>query len=321
MSDTKQRNASALNPAVPPSRGVALTVTFVACAVAVLGLAIAWAVIARDSVTAGIRTENRAQLERARTAFEVMRKRAQDGLRTQCRVLSEDPRLKATLATDGIDEVTVADILDDLGRLRRGGFLLVLTPEARVFAQTGADELRGLDLSTSSVVQSARTSNEAVVGSWVIGRSIMDLAAIPIRSDGALIAYLMVGQAVERDVLDAVAASTGVIVAVGVGADLTLASTDDPHHRALLATIATSARHPHGQLDGADGAYVTSFVELDQTQTRPYLVMARSLETSARSFARSYQLAWVPPVLVVLALLLSRMRSKQLARMPRTGGV
>src|SRR5688572_11813950 len=159
-----RRSAPSFAPAVPPTRGVALSVLFIASALVTIGLAGAWTYVTRDLLRSAISTENRAHIDRARTVFEMMRTRSQENLRVQARVLSEDPRLKATLATEGIDEVTVADILADLEQLRRGGVLMILSPEGRVFAQAGAENLRGLDLSTSNVVQKARTSNEAVVG-------------------------------------------------------------------------------------------------------------------------------------------------------------
>jgi hypothetical protein len=234
-------------------------------------------------------------------------------------MLSEDPRLKATLATEGIDEVTVADILNDLGQLRRGGFLLILSPEGRVFAQAGAEELRGLDLSSSSVVQRARTSKDAVVGSWVIGHTIMDLSAIPLRSDSMLTAYLVVGHAVDQELIKAVADSSGVAAAIGVGSEISIPSTDDPKVRATLLAITTS-RQARGNLVSGGETYSTGFVELEQTQPRPYLVLAHSQQTSTDTFQEVTWLLWVPPGLVFVALLLARVRSKQLARRPRTGG-
>ena len=317
---TENRTRPSFAPAVPATRGVALSVAFLAAAFVVLALAAAWTYLTRDLLSNALTTENRAHVERARMVFDAMRTRSQDNLRVQCRVLSEDPRLKATLAVEGIDEATVADILADLSKLRGGGVLMILSPEGRVFAQAGAEELRGLDLSTSSVVQKARTSNEAVVGSWVIGRSIMDLGAMPIRSDSALVAYLVIGKAVDRDMLAAVAASTGVSVALGIGSELVFTSTDDPALGGAFAAIMVDARHSRGRIEVGGQAYVTAFIELEQTSTRPYLLLARALEPSASNFELVEWLLFVPPVLVLLALLISRIRSKQLARMARSGG-
>ena len=56
----------------------------------------------------------------------------------------------------------------DLSKVRRTGFLMILSPEGQVFAEVGATELRVLDLSGSHPVKAARGSRDAVVGSWVL---------------------------------------------------------------------------------------------------------------------------------------------------------
>jgi hypothetical protein len=316
------KKAPSFKPAVPPTRAAPISLAFIATAVITLAMTVGWIYVANRFVADAIRTENQEAVQRARRMFDVMRGRVQDNLRVQCRVLAEDPRLKATLSVEGIDEVTVADILTDLGRLRGGGFLMVLSPEGRVFAQAGAEELRGLDLSSSSVVEQARTSNEVVVGSWVIGRKVMDLSAIPIRFDTTLIAYLVVGQAVDQEIVKVVAESTGTATAIGVGGDILLASSEDPALRSVFVAIAGGMRNAEGTVTSSGATYVTSFVELDQSQTRPYLVLARSLASSSHNFEIVRWLHWLPLVLVLVALLISRIRSKQLARIvPRSGGV
>lgn len=308
-------------PAVPPTRPVPISLMFVAVAIITLGISVAWTFVTNDRVATAIRTENQDTVKRAHHMFDVMRSRVQDNLRVQCRVIAEDPRLKATLSVEGIDEATISDILADLGRLRGSGFLLVLSPEGRVFAQAGAEELRGLDLSSSSVIQQARTSSEAVVGSWVIGRKITDLSAIPIRFDATLIAYLVVGQAVDQEIVKVVADSTATAAALGVGGDILLASTEDPALRSVFMAISTGLRNTEGSVTSHGVPYVTSFVELDQSQPRPYLMLARSLASSTRNFEIVRWLHWFPIALVLVALLTSRIRSKQLARVSRSGGV
>ena len=159
------------------------------------GVAAVWSLVALHQLQSSIVRESATHLERTRRTFDLTRARTLDSLRVQARVMVEDPRLKSTLSTDGIDEVTVADILRDLGKLRNTGFLMVLSPDGRVFAQAGADELRGLDLSGSSTVKKAQATAEAVTGSWVIGGKIMDLSIMPVRFGSKPIAYLVVGQA------------------------------------------------------------------------------------------------------------------------------
>src|SRR5207245_7798587 len=48
-------------------------------------------------------------LDHAQRVFELARVRTQSNLRALCKVIVEDPRLKSTLATEGMDEATVAE--------------------------------------------------------------------------------------------------------------------------------------------------------------------------------------------------------------------
>src|SRR4051812_6074203 len=210
---TKTPTLRAMATPSRPSR-----VYLLAVLVITTGLTMMWSCIAKRQLDGALTAAAAESFDRAHTLFNVLRTRTQDSLRAQCGVLVEDPRLKSTLATEGIDEATVADILTELGRLRRSGFLLVLTPEGRVFAQAGAPELRGLDLSASSVVKKARDARDTVVGSWVIGGKIIDLAVTAIQFDQSAFAYLVLGQAVDTELVDAVTAGTGVAVAVLTGA-------------------------------------------------------------------------------------------------------
>jgi len=134
----------------PTSTGRLMSIVII---VLTVGVATVWSLVALHQLSASVARESASHLDHARRAFELTRARRLDSLRALARVMVEDPRLKSTLSTDGVDEVTVADILGDLGKLRGTGFLLVLTPDGRVFAQAGADELRGLDLSGSSAVK------------------------------------------------------------------------------------------------------------------------------------------------------------------------
>src|SRR5688572_21646352 len=87
-----------------------------------VGIASVWTFVARRQLTSAAILEATDHLGNAREAFSIAIARQQAELQSHCRVLVEDPRLKSTLATEGIDEATVADILDDLAKLRGTGF-------------------------------------------------------------------------------------------------------------------------------------------------------------------------------------------------------
>jgi hypothetical protein len=266
-----------------------------------------WTFVARQQLASAIVGEASEHLDNAHKAFGVAIARQQADLMSHCRVLVEDPRLKSTLATQGIDEATVADILDDLARLRGSGFLLVLSPEARVFAQSGAAELRGLDLSDSSVVKQARAAATAVVGSWVLAGRVMDLSIMAIRYGEEIIGFLVVGQAIDAPILQSVTEQTGVHAANALANNLVQASSSEPHINAVLAQVARDGAQRSGRVVTVNGAtYVVGVVQLDDSALSHRLVLARPIVTVAAQFAPFGWFLFVPPLLVLIAVLFSR---------------
>lgn len=270
-----------------------------------LGATAVWWMVARNQLSSSIIREAATHLEHARRTFDVTRARTLDSLRAQARVMVEDPRLKATLATDGIDEATVADILGDLGKLRNTGFLIVLSPDGRVFAQAGAEELRGLDLSGSSAVKKAQSTPEAIAGSWVIGGKIMDLSITPVRFGPRPIAYLVVGQAVDQDMLNAVSEETGVAIATATVQTVALSAPPGDGTKAVFSAMLGQIDAAQPRLYNVRGEiYVATMFELeDSGQARPRIVVAQSLAPLSALFSLSRWMLYLPPVLVIIAVL------------------
>lgn len=295
---------------VAPQRRRAEWLYIAVTALAILGVAVGWQVVARRRLDAAVVATATEQLDRARRVFDSLRQRTVAGLLTECRVLVEDPRLKSSLATAGVDEATVHDILDDILRLRSAGFLLVLSPEARVFAQAGAEELRGLDLSGSSVMTRARGARDASGGAWVIGGKLIEVAVASVRFDRNVLAYLVVGQAVDHALVQAVEDDTGVAVAVLVGSEPAPTSTTDAGLAAAFQQIAAEAGPQPARVIERDGeAYLAASVALEGTPpTHPRLAMARGLAAPRGQFASFAWLLWAPCVLIVLGFVLGAMR-------------
>lgn len=279
-------------------------------ALAMTGVAAGWQVVARRRLDAAVVATAAEQVDRARAVFDSLRARTVAGLMSECRVLVEDPRLKASLATPDVDEATVHDILADILRLRRAGFLLVLSAEARVFAQAGADELRGIDLSGSSVMSRARGASDAVGGAWVIGGKLTDVAVASVRFDRAVLAYVVVGQAVDQALVKAVEDDTGIAVAVLVGSEPAPTSTADTRLAAVFQLIAADAAARPTRVIERDGDdYLAASFDLEGTPpTHPRLAMARSLAAQHGRFASFAWLLWAPCGLVLLGVVLGAMQ-------------
>jgi hypothetical protein len=288
-------------PIAPAKRSI---IVLLAVFILTIGLAAVWTLVARRELATSVHADTTGRLEVARRAFETLRARTQSNLQGYCRILVEDPRLKATLSTEGMDAASVADILNDLGVLRGEGFLMVLKPEGRVFAQAGAPELEGLDLSDSSVVKKAQSTMGAAVGSWVLGGKVIDLSIMAIRSDDAIVAYLVVAQAVDEKVLGAVAEQTGVSVASALSTKVLHASTKDPEAHAVFANVASGLGAMKGRVVTAnDRRYVTSVVDLAETPQSHRLVLVGSLDDASKNISLLHWMLFAPPILVLIAVL------------------
>src|SRR5687768_4042998 len=117
--------ARRLDPTLKPSRSRGIA-AFAMVSILTLGLAGMWSFIAQQQLESSLVTESQQHLNSAHKAFSYARARVQAELQAHCRVMVEDPRLKSTLATEGMDVATVADILQDLSKLRGAGFLMTL---------------------------------------------------------------------------------------------------------------------------------------------------------------------------------------------------
>lgn len=269
-----------------------------------VGVTSVWTFIGRNQLKTSIAAETSQHLVAARKAFDGLRTQTQANLTAHCRVLVEDPRLKATLATEGMDAATVADILQDLSKLRRSGFLLVLSPDGRVFAQAGASELEGLDLSASAVVKAARDAEEASVGSWVLAGKVMDLSIKSIRYGESLVAYLAVGQSVDELVLAAVEEQTGISIASALANKVEMTSSKDPVITDVFARVVGEAAGAAPHVVTSNGQrFIASVVELPETAQSHRLILVGSLDAVAQRFRVFEWILFVPPVLVLVAVL------------------
>ena len=286
-----------------PASGSRVWLAVVVIVLAV-GMASVWTVVARDQLKISTVAETSDHLIAARKAFDALRVQTQANLAASCRVLVEDPRLKATLATEGMDTATVADILQDLAKLRRSGFLLILSPAGRVFAQAGASELEGLDLSASAVVKAARDGEDATVGSWVLAGKVMDLSIKSIRYGESPVAYLVVGQPVDEAMLASVNAQTGVAIASALANKVGMASSKDPVLADVFIRAVAEAVGPLPRVVESNGQhFVASVVELPETAQAHRLILVASLDTVAERFRVLEWMVFVPPALVLLAVL------------------
>lgn len=306
------RTSSAPRPAPTRPRYVLAAVVVVAT----VGLAAAWSLITQRELERSRIEDEAAQLDRVRASFDASRARTQASLQALCRVMSEDPRLKSTLATAGMDAATVDDILADLSVSRGHGFFIVLSPAGRVFAEAGAKELRGLDLSASSIVKRAQSEPGAAVGTWALGTQVMDLSIMALRYGEDLIGYLVVGESVGDAEMAALSRQCDCEVATALGTAVAAASTKSGELGAMFGQMAGQPGVWRGRVLEAKGTrYVSNVFELgDVTQSHRLMLARAHAGGGGTPSTRVGWLLWFPPALVLLAVLIAFMANRSSKR-------
>lgn len=158
--------------------------------------------------------------------IELLRATAADRAKGAAQLLAEDPRLKSTLGTAGVDEATILDSLQDVQKLNGQPIFAVLSPQGRVQVVIGAPKLKGLDLSSTSIVKGALGQEGATVGPWMVEDRVAEVAASAVRVGDRVVAIIVVGGLVPDAALGKVAQTAGVRLALMV--DDRLVWSDSP---------------------------------------------------------------------------------------------
>lgn len=297
VSKLKAREQLTVAAVATPSNGgrpgVAAPLAF---AVAALVIAVGWFVLARQGVASAEEARREASLARARGLMTYQRDLVSSQLKVASQLLAEDPRLKTTLATEGIDEGTIVDVLTDLRRQSGLDLVAVLSPLARLQAVLGADEYRGLDLSTSKVVQQADATEGAAAGVWVAGDRVLNVAVIALRFSRRLVGYLVVGSAIDGRTVSEISELAGAGVAVVVDDRVALVSPQEL--RPALTQAAARADSPSSvrlNVDGVGYQSLTTRIE----GTVPAVRLA-FVTPSADRLGWVGTLLWVPMLAAVL---------------------
>ncbi len=157
--------------------------------------------------------EERA-LVRAETAFDRELKSAGTELMSLVRVIVDDARVRTTLATPGIDDETILDLLRDLRR-STGVSVIGVLEAGRVRTCVGNDGLARADLSGSSLVREA-WDNGRSSGLWALKDELLAVAMAPIRLASDPPRLLMLGGQIGVGELETVNDLTGTVGALTI---------------------------------------------------------------------------------------------------------
>lgn len=202
----------------------------IAVSAVALALAGAWGWYGSSVYDQGLTKLDELQLERASGALRIATEEAQRAVEAEVRTLSDDARVREPLATPGIDDATLADVLADLKSSTGASIVALLTPAGSVRVVDGADSMKKLDLSSSSLMNPG--DKGVASAKWLLPDRMAAVAVAPIRLGSNVAAHLLVGRDLGGSALALVKASTGVFGAVFVQ-DKVVATTIEKESAAL----------------------------------------------------------------------------------------
>ncbi len=276
-----------------------------------VALAVGWFALARGAMDKGIHAQLESGLRGAEHLFHQDRTMRQQRLQAECRLMSEDPRLKSALATEGMDRATVEDILVGLRKQSSAEVIAVLNPTGRVMSSEGLESLSGLDLSTAAVVRAAQQGTDAAAGTWVLGDKLFDVAARALRFGDTTIAYLVLATPVTPSTLESLHAATGTGAALIVSGKPTASFPPLPTFQTAFGALAQEpAAVPLQRRDFGGVAAMAQVLEVPQTMPQVRVALVRTADTVAEPFGPMGWLVFIPPVVAALFGALAILRSR-----------
>jgi len=176
-----------------------------------------------------------AELVRSREAFEDLVVQRGARLRSEARVVAEEPRLKAVVATEDVSHETTHGVALELHRAL-GSDLFVLTDgEGRLLADVQDPAAEGFDLRGLPGVSAALQQDEAA-GVWTQGERVYEVEARRLAFGTTPVGVLVIGRAVNDALADNISRLAGSQVVVLHGSRAVAASRPiRDHDRAALA--------------------------------------------------------------------------------------
>lgn len=253
-----------------------------------------------------------AELTRGAMVFEELIEHRQSLLSANAKVVAEEPRLKAVVATEDIDHVTVFDVCSELRRAVGSDLLLLTDDEGTLLADVADAAAVGFDLSDKEVVADALARGSGR-GIWTADGRAYQMASQRLAFGETVVGVLVVGWEIADDMAATAARQTGGAVVVMHGEEPVASSLPPTSTRGELPEDASvDGTHVTLAVDGSPHRAVAGRLLGDD---RFRYIVLRSLDdalaTSRRLIRRIYGIGGGA---LLLALLLALWLSQRLSR-------
>ena len=184
----------------------------------IVGATIGTIAVVLDRSTRGRVAED---LERSRGVTLDLHDNRQRLHRQECRVVAEEPRLRAVVATEDIAHETVVDAVASLAKTLDAGIFVLVDSTGHLVADSAAPDAAGFDLSDRPVVARALAKGEDA-GVWLADGKAFQVASCRLEFGARIVGALIIGHPIDNDFANTIARQTGgYLVVVADGAPLT----------------------------------------------------------------------------------------------------
>lgn len=177
------------------------------------------------------------ELTRGRMVFEDMLRYRKSLHRAESRVLGDEPRLKAVVATDDVTRATVVGVIADLRRLLRCDLLLMTDRHGRLLADSSHPDEYGDSLSENPTVAKTLESGEAE-GVWIEGMQVFQVHGRRLSYGTTTVGAVVLGYRIDDAIAQSASRQIDGEVVVKLDDQIIASSQFDGHHDLAPAKIA-----------------------------------------------------------------------------------
>lgn len=152
-------------------------------------------------------------LERAREAFALIKAQRDARHLSEARVVAEEPRLKAVVATEDVSHETIVGVAHELRKALQSDLFLLTDREGLLLADVLDPKATGFDLGAAPLVASALSTGEAA-GTWTTGGHAYEVSARRLAFGETTVGVLVTGYQLGDAVAESVGRQMGCGVAV-----------------------------------------------------------------------------------------------------------
>ncbi len=268
------------------------------------------------------RRDTAEELTRTRRVFEDLHAYRQSLLRAEGRVVSEEPRLKAVIATDSISHETVVGVANELRQTLQTDVFVLTDEKAQLVVDVANPKAEDGDLSTNKLIADALKEGEAS-GVWTEGDRVYQMQARRLAFGDTVVGVLATGYRWDDRVAQTVEAQTASGVFVLLDGKLVAGSGLQPNAQGI--DLAGAARVLDGvpMGDGVaeirleDVTYIASRAPLPGYQGKGHAsyVVVRSLDRALAPGRHLIRLLYlIMAIAAAASIAISALLARRLAR-------